>query len=243
MKPDHRLIHGCAQPARRHGGPRDQQHRHTQGPCRQQLGLRPDPARILGDNQFDPVTAHQRKVIVIGERAAVDLDDGLRQGLVSLRRIDKAQQKNMLGQSREIGQMLASDGQKNALCRPIQRLHDSGNIGHFTPVIGGAWLPCRALDRAIGDVQMRAGRDSVTADGGGKGMGGVDDLANIFACQIIAQPRDTADPPDPDRQGLRSRIGDTSGIGQHTGQTRRCKATGQCAGLGRAAQDQGFAHG
>ncbi len=224
--------------ARGQGGPVDHDHRQVKPARRLQFGIGPAAACVLGHDQFDPVRFHQGAVGSLGKGAAIDDDMGLRQRQGRLRRIDKAQQIVVLRGGREIGQMLAANGEHDAARGLVERGHSGGDIGDMLPTVAGFWGP-----RCTGQGQKRyglslAGSDSVMAHSGGEWVRGVDNMGDGFAPQVIAQPVHAAEPAHALGQGLAQGAFDPAckrerALGAALGQ-----GAAKLARLGRAAKDE-----
>lgn len=242
MKPAHHRIKIAKDPAGGHGGACDHHDLKPQLPRGVDLGLRPDPARILGEQDFGAVIAHQRQIIGQTERPARPFDPRLRQREIGVRRIDHPHQKIMLRQMGEIGQMQPPDGQKHPRRRTIERAHRGRHIFDLQPAIGRFGLPSGPLESAKRHALARGRLHGIGADARREGMGGIDDLPDPFRRQIIGQPLGPAEAADPHRHRLRPRLADATGIGQHRRQTLPRQFRDKRAGFGGAAKNEGGFH-
>ncbi len=243
MKPGHNLIQRPTQLARRDFRSRDQDDLQPQGPRSLQLCLGTTAPCVFGDQQIDAVFAHQRKVARKIERAACDHCMAVRQGQRRLRCVDQPRQKEMLIETGKLVQMLTPDRQKNASGRGAKRQSGFMQIKHLAPVIARLPNPRGTLKRAKVHAFGLGSGDRVPTYLRGERVRRVDDLPDILSPQICAQSINPAKAANTQRDWLRSRVCDPAGIGQNSGQARTCHGLGKRTRLGRAAQNEGFAHG
>ena len=224
--------------ARGQGGPVDHDHRQAKPARRLQFGIGAGAAGVLGHDQFYPVGLHQGAVSGFGEGAAIDDDMGLRQGQGRLRRIDKAQQIVVMRHGREIGQMLATNGQHDAARGLVERGHGGGNVGDMLPGVAGFWGPGRAGEGEERDGLGCAGGDGVMAHLGGERVGRVDHMGDGFAPQVIAQALHAAETADALGQGLAQRALDPACKRERSLYPALGQGGAKLARFGRAAEDE-----
>lgn len=242
-EPFHHICDSFNNVSVRHKRPVNQNNRQTQRARSVQFGPRAASASIFRNDKADTVGSQQGKVAVIGEGAARDNDGHIwqRQGLD--RRIDKAQKVVMPGGYGEIFKLLPTDGKKDA-----GRLHrqdgDGGShVGDQHPLIGGTGLPGRTLQRQKGNAGDFGSLHRVTAHLGGKGVGRVDDMGDVFGAQIGHKPCHTAKATDPAGQRLRhGRIG-PPGVRENARNALICHGFGKIRGFAGASQKKGAGHG
>lgn len=239
MKPVHDLGNG---PAHRPLGqlrPVDHEDRDTERPGRDDLRLGPGSARVLGDQQFRPVRAHQVQIILQPKRATCDDDLGVRQRKVPSRRIDQPGQEAVLREMREVGEMLTADRQEHPLAGTVQRRRGTRDVGNMGPVVLRCCRPRRPLESTKRHLGQGAGLQGIAADPGRKGMGRVDDLPDAVALQESRKPLGSSEPADMHGNRLSAGVGHASRIGQKRRPPRLGDGLCQPARFGGAAQDEG----
>ena len=242
MKPAHHRFQIAKDPAGGHGGACDHHDLQPQLPRGVDLGLRPAPARILGEQDFGAVIAHQRQIIGQAELSARHFDPRLRQREIGLWRIDHPQQKIMLRKMGKSTQMQPPDGQKYPRRRTIQRSHRRCDIRDLLPAICRPRHPSRTFEGAKRHALARGSLHGIGADPRREGMGGIDDLADFLRRKVIGQPLGPAKAADPHRHRLGARLGDTTGIGQDRRQAAPRHFGDKRAGFGGTAKNKGAFH-
>ncbi|KAJ03770.1 hypothetical protein PM02_07065 [Sulfitobacter mediterraneus] len=212
--------------------------RQAQLPCGGQFGLRPAPARVLGNDMGDLVILEQRKVLRHVKRATGDDDSGIGQGQIMVRRIHKPQQVMMLRLGRKKTDMLFSNRQKHP-----RRCVGQGSNSIFQrrdkgPVVPGLRLPCRSFQPDQWRAGFSAGRICIAAHPRRKRMCGVNDMCDSLTAQIGCQSCHTAKAADPCRQGLRHRGIGAPGIGKHAVYSGLGQGLGHLAGFTGATQQK-----
>ena len=245
MKPVHHRRYGPGNRALWQFWPVDQDHRQLQGAGRRQFGIRPRTTGVFGHDGVDCMGLQQRQIARFGEGATGDQDRGSEQGQRqrAARRIDKAQQVVVLGLPGESRQMQTANRQKHPARRASQRLHRACDIRHLGPSVLGSGLPFGALQRdqrhpRCGSCVYGMGRHL-----GGKGVGGIDQMADPIVGQIADQPLGATKTAHSGWHRLGARTGDATGVGQGGRQTGGGDGMGKGACLGGAAQDQDIRHG
>lgn len=217
-------------------------HRHAKHARGSQLGHRPAAARVLGHKMGNPMGAHQLGIARFGEGPPRhhQLHIGQGQGLRGW--IDKAQHVGMLRLGSEVRQRLAADRQKDPR-RSLWQGRDRGlGIGNAVPVVLRPGCPSRALQRNQRYGAGFAGKQGITADLHGKGMGCIHHMADPFGAQKLRQTLGAAKATQPLWQGLRARGLGPPGIGKYRFDPGLGQQAGQRAGLGGAAQKKDARH-
>ena len=225
----------------RQGRTVDHQHRNAQRARSVQLGACTGAARVLGYHQLNAVPLHQLQVILDGERPARDDDVAIRQRQ-GARLIDQSQQIAVLRLDRKLLKMHPADSQKDLLRRAGQRRNRALDICDVVPLIADLRLPHGAGQGRQRHAGFMTGCDGVAAHLRGKWMGCIDHMRNRAALQVAGQTVNAAKPADPHRQGLRSWIFDTTGIGIGRRDALLGQSFGQRIGLGRATKNQEVGH-
>lgn len=196
----------------RHRRPVDHDHRQAKIASSIEFGARTIATGVLGDDQLNIVVCQQLAVGYEGERPTGDdgcgMGQGQRAGLV-----DQAQQVVMLRGCGESIEVLATDGEENS-CR-CGRQGDDGSVdvGDMVPFVACDGFPRGTVQRDQGGFGGFAGSDGVMAHRGGKGVGGVDDMADVFGVKVGNQPVDAAKAANALGQGLRGGGVGAAGVG------------------------------
>lgn len=242
MKPGYHALQIATDLPRGHRGPGDHHHLQPQLAGGVDLGLRTRAACVFGDQNLGAVTAHQGQIIGQRKRATRHFDPRTGQREIGLRHIHDPQQEIMLRKRRESRQMQTSDGQKHPCGGALQRLNGALDIRDILPPIARLGLPGRAFKGAKRHGAQGCGLNRIGADLGGKGVGGVDDLPDVFSPQIVGQPRHPAKTAHPHRDRLGAGLIHAARIRQHRGQPLTGQFGDQGAGLGGAAKNKGAFH-
>lgn len=242
-KPRHHLIDSTCDRARRHGRSIDQDYRHTQRPRGIQLRTRAQATGVLRHDMGDAVRLHQGEIALKGKRSLCDDYCRLGQGQDDVGRIDQTQQVVMLWAHREGVDRLSTDGQKD-LCWLIgQRSDRARDVGNCTPVVALRRRPGRTFERQQRNAESRTGLYRIPAHPGGKRMGGINDMSDCRLAKIGDQPLHSAEPTDPDQQGLAGGRCGASGIGKDGVDACFGQCARHLAGFGGAAQQKDTRHG
>ena len=225
------------------GWPVDHEDGQAERSRRVDLRARALPSGIFGDDEVDAVRAHQGKVAVQREGAAIDQQMMVRQRGRHIRRINEAQQIMMLWLCGEGFDMHAAERQHDAARRAVERADGASDVGDMGPVVALPRLPFRAGEHQMRNARITRGSGGIGADRGGEGVGRVDEVGELFRLQISRQPLSTAKAADTYRHWLGARISGASGIAQHGAFAAFGKGFRQRARFGRAAKDQDMAHG
>lgn len=223
--------------------PVDHQDRQAEPPGGDQLRLRAGAAGIFAEDQVDAMVLHQPQVAIGIEGAAIDQQMMVWQRGRHRRRIDEAQQIEMLRLGGESVRVQSAERQHDAPGGAIQRGNRAGDVGHMGPVIARFRVPGRAGQGDEGDAGLACRHDGIAAHHGGEGMSGVDQMGDAFAAQIGGQTFRSAKAADAHWHRLWAGIVDPAGIAER----RLLAAFGQQAGerarFGRSAQNQDVAYG
>ncbi|MDB5664299.1 MAG: hypothetical protein JWS11_842 [Cypionkella sp.] len=240
-QPAHHLGHRGHYFPRGEGRAVDQNHRKTQCAGRDQLGLGPRTACVLGDDVADIMMEHQRLIAISVKRTPRQNNRAVGQRR-RFGRIDQAQQivVRLGGKACEI---LLADGQKNPCGTVGQGSNGSVHAGNMAPVIVVASYPRRALKREQWHASETAGLYRIAAHLGGKRVGGIDDRADVLSAQIRHQAANATEASNPRGQGLRHRAIGAASVREHRVLVLGSQSPRQNAGLGSAAQDKNARHG
>lgn len=241
--PVHHLGEGGKTWAVGQGGPIDHDDRQAKVAGGGQFGLGTAAAGVLGDHDLDAVVAHQGQVLRDHKGATRDHNVNMGQGQRIGRRVHQTEQIVVLGHRGKTVQVLTANGQKYPCGGEGQGESGVVQSRHLGPLVAGARLPGWPLESSQRQAELGAGRGGISAHFGGKGVGGVDHMADGFVAQIGGQARHTTKTANPLGQGLCHRIGSAAGIGKHGVDARIGQGLGKLAGLGRAAEQKDAAHG
>lgn len=193
---------------------------------------------ILGHDDLDFVQLHQQQISGFGERPAIHDNVGVRQGQLSLGRVDQTQQIVVLGVGREVGQMHPTHGQHDVLCWPVQCIDGTCDVGHMGPVIASYSAPFFTGECGEWNACDAATFDCIDAHLAGEGVRGVDHLGDVVIFDINGQPVCTAKSPDPLGQGLADGPVYASREGHSSLDAAICTGARESGGLRGAAQNQ-----
>lgn len=241
-EPAHHLI--CAGKALTAGqrGAVDQDDREAERACGVNLGARACAAAVFGDDERYALIAQKREIAFIGERAAGDDGLGAWKGQRRIGRIDEANEVVVLGPRGKAGDMLFSDGEKDACGRSGQRGNSGVDIGHALPPVALGGLPRRALKRGQSDARFGAGFGGVVAHLGGKRMGGVNHMGDVFVLQVGREAFRPAKPAKTRGQRLRLGRACAARVGKDGIGTALEQCAGKGAGFGCAAKKENARH-
>lgn len=221
-------------------GPVYHHNRHAQFARSKQLGLCARSTRVFRNDAGDLVSAHQLQITLNGERPTVCHHDIFRKRQGSRRRINKAQQVEMLGVRCELLKVHAPDSQHNPFTRSIQRSDGRRNIRHIDPVVTFSGLPRRAGQSDHRDIGDSACLHGIQAHLAGKGMGRIDQMRDLVLKDIAGKPLRAAKATDALRKRVPDRARHAASQRNGASKPRLVKRLAQQVGLGCAAKDQGF---
>lgn len=193
----------------------DHNDRQAKGTGGVQLGLRPLPACVFGDNMGDGMLAHQGLVACGLKRSPRDNNGGVRQRQIRFGFVHKAQEVVMLRRGSEEVEVLFADGQKHPRRGARQGICSLGQCLHMAPVIARPVLPRRTLQRAQRHIHCGTGGHGIAAHLRGKGVGGVNHMGHSFTADVIHKARDTAKTTLPLGQRLLHRARGAAGVREH----------------------------
>ena len=225
------------------GWPVDDEDGQAERSRRVDLGAGALPSGIFGDDQINGVIAHQGKVSVQRERAAIHQQMVAGQCGWHVWRIDEAQQIMMLRLRGEGFDMHAPECEHDAAGRAVERSHRAGDVRHTGPAITLPRHPFRTGEHQVRDVRGARSGSGIGADRRSKGMGRVNEVSKSSRLQERGQPFSAAKAADTHRHRLGTGIAGPSGIAQHRPLAAFGQSFRQLARLGGAAQDQDVAHG
>ena len=222
--------------------PINQDHWNLQGSGRRQLGFGPGTPCVFGDDRGDAVIFQKSQVVSLGKRSTGDDGMGVGQGQRCSRHVDQTKQIEVPGLGGELRQILFADGQKHPLWRIGQGCHGCINIGGELPVVAGLRRPWRAFQRTKRRSAGQTCGNGIAAHPGGKGMGCIDNMGDLFGLDIGDQPFNASKPADPLRQGLGKRAYGAPCVGKNRPYPGRSKGAGQLRGFGGSAQQKDAYH-
>lgn len=202
-------------------------------------------ARVFSDKACNLMRLHERSFRSIIKRSASRKDSraGGQRGWV--RGLNRAQQVSMLRGHAEGRDLLASGCQKNpqGMKPETRRVRQQAGCGSQIcdrmPRVSRHRFPCRALQTQQRQAKGRAGRRSVLAHGGGKGMCGVNHGLNGILRQPVLQAVRAAKTTKPDSHLWQMRV--TGHASQREGRRKgeiMLQQTAQARGFRCAAQNQ-----
>lgn len=224
----------------------DHDHLDSELPCRLYLPVGRVTAAVLGDDRLDSMPLQHLQLVLQAERAAaVDVAD-VRHGQRRLDGIDAADPVMMLPRRVRLMRLLPASRKEDT-----QRLGAKCSDGLRNAMYG---KPVIAFDRHPRRTAQCKGRHSalnsrlrgIGGNAGREGMGGIDHQIDLFIDDIADKPLCATETAAAHRNGLRRRIGGSSGKRQNNVEiSARGKRRRQRSGLGRAAEDQNadLAHG
>ena len=124
---------------RRVGGAVDEDDRQPEGAGGGELGVGGGAAAVLGDEDLDGVVAEESLFVGLGEGAAGGEDGGAGEG-VRVRGLDAAQEVAVLRGGAEGGDLLAADGEEDALRGRAEGAGGGGHVGDAGPAVAGLGL-------------------------------------------------------------------------------------------------------
>lgn len=238
IKPvEHALNRGHGVPVRQLGAV-DHHHRQAQCAGGVQLGLGPGATGVLADHPVDGVFGEKRCVPVNGERPTRNDHGVMRQGGGRFGRINEAQDIRVLGVGGESLHMQTTKGEHDPLCRAIQSGNSALYVGHMVPAVARLRRPGRAGQGQKRYAALRTGMKGIPAHLRGKGVCGVNDMADVMVRNVAGQPLDTAKAANPMRDRLRARGIDTARVGKRGLNLALCEGPRKGAGFGRAAKNK-----
>lgn len=242
-QPCHDLRHGCRAGAGRYGGAVDHYDRDLQAAGGVEFGARARAACVLGDDMGDAVIAQKGGVGGFGERAFGEDDRRVGQGKRGFGFVHQSQQIVVLRFGGKGVQGLLADGQKHAGGTGGKRDCRLIGVGNMGPAVGIGGGPRRAFKGDERGFRGRAGGDSIGADAGGKGVGGVDHMGDPFGFDITGKAFGAAEASGSGGQGLGYGGVGASGVGKDGIYACGGKFAGQKAGFGGAAEKKDARHG
>lgn len=242
-EPAHHLGYRGGHASVGQGGPVDHHDGQAKPARGDQLRLGPCPARVLGDDPADAMVGQKGQIADLIERAARDHRLCIRQGQRAVGRIDEAQKVVVLRLRGEGGKRLLADGKEDARRRVGQGRDGGVDAGHTAPVVPWPRPPRRAFEGDQRHAGFGGGVDGIPAHPRGEGMGGVNQMGDAFGAKVIRQPRDTAEPADPRRQGLRDGRAGAPGIGKDRVRARPGQRAGKGGGFAGASEKKDARHG
>ncbi len=226
-----------------HLWPVNHHHRQAKRPCRVELGSCAGTPGILGNNDVDPVIAHQGLIRGHLERPTRNHDAYVDKRQLALGRINQPHQVMMLRLVGEEIQVLLANGQEHTHGVVWQGSRRRGQIGNVPPVVIGSGLPRWSFKGRKRHTNLRAGAHGIRGHLRGKGMRGVDHRLDLLGAEIGRQPVNTAKPADPHGQGLRHGRCCTPGIGEDRVITTLGQGPRQARRFAGAAQNKDAWHG
>lgn len=240
IQPSHHFGHGPHHASLGQGGAVDHDHRQAQDTRRDQLGLGPHAARILGDDMADPMRAQKLLIVHGGKRPARQNHRAIWQRRL-FGRIDQPQQIVMRAGGKS-AKVLLANRQENPRRDLGQRGNRGIDINHMQPSVARLCAPFRALQANQPNPRNRAGRNGIAAHLTCKGMGCIDHCADLLGPQVIDQALYATKAANPRWQGLGDGGLGAPRIGKHRIGPNFGEGAGQRAGLAGAAKDKAARH-
>ncbi len=225
----------------RQGRPVYHQNRQAQRPCGIQLGPRAGAARILGYNQLRTVTFHQGPIIFNRERAPRNDHITIRERQ-SVRIVHQPQKIVMLRLGCEVMKMHAANCQEDAAGWTRQRFDCAFNIRYVLPVVPVLRDPGRPGQSSQGRCDPRTGFHRISAHLRRKGMGRINNMADVVLADVPNQPLCTAKPAYAHGHGLRARAIDATSVRIRGGNTLLSNRFCQSIRLCRTTKNQEVGH-
>jgi hypothetical protein len=220
-------------------GPADHHHRQTEIACGLDLRGREIAAGISGHHDFDAVVLQQRVVTGAVERSARHDHLGTGQWQRAARRIDQADQIDMLRMSGELVERLPPDPEKYPARRRAERFGRRREIVDLDPVIAGLALPRRTLQGQQRHGGNGARLDRVGAHLRGERVSGVDDAFDLLRNKVVFQAIDAAKAANTPGNRRRRRAFGAAGIRQYRINAGIIRYRfGEPVSVGGAAEDQ-----
>lgn len=192
----------------------DHQDRQAQSARRVDFCARTATARILRDNQINAMLFQQSAVAGLVEGPFCDDDVMVRQGRCSLRWIDKAQKVVMLRMFCEATDVLAPDGQEDALRFGVKRGDGAGHVRGGDPDIRVDLDPRRTRERNQRQPGFSAGQNGISTHDFRERMRCINDMGDCVLTQVGGQALGATETTDArrNRQRLRQSCAPSIGI-------------------------------
>lgn len=219
------------------------QHRQTELPRGEQLGLGALTAGVLAHHHVDGMALHQAAVPSDREGTTIDDQAMMGQSGRAFRGVHEAQQIMVLRLGGEGFHMHPSQRQHDLAGRAVQRGDRPVNVGNTGPAVAGDRLPGWTGQRDMGDASQPGSFHGMGAHRRGKGVCRVNQMGHACFTQIIGQPRNTAEATDTDRHRLGAGSLRTAGIAERRRNALCREQSGKSARLGRAAKQEDIRHG
>lgn len=243
-EPAHNVVRGRKFKAIRQGRAVNHDNRQAKRARSGDFGIRRGAACVFRHYDVDLVMVHQRLVFFCNEGPARNDHLRIRQRQCRLGRVHQPQQVKMLRVGRKFSQMHATNGKHHPARGAVQRSHSPGNVRHVLPVVAGLRRPCRAGEGAERHLGLRAGSNGVAAHLRGKGVSGIDHMADLCVMEVSGQALGPAKPANPLRQRLPDRALHAAGKGYDPADASPGQSVCQGCGFGRAPQnEQVWRHG
>lgn len=208
-----------------------------------QLGFGAASTGVLADDEIDCMRSHQRQVRFGREGTAIHDQCMVGQDGCLVWHVDETQQVVVLWLGRKGVHMHASKREHDAAGRPRNGGHCGGNVGNMGPAVTLNGCPCRAGQRDVRHARLSRSFHRMGAHGGGKRMGGVDQMGHTMLAQIADKTSHAAKAADPRWHRLRSGTVRAACVAQGRGDAALGQRARECARLGRTAKQQDIGHG
>lgn len=225
------------------GGPVDHDHRQAKGARGDELGLRAAAPGILADHEVNAMFAHQRRVAIGGERAAIDDERMPGQARGHFGRVDETQEVMMLRLRGERFHMHPAEREHHLMARTAEGSDRPGHAFDMSPAIAGHRPPCRAGQGDEGNARKARRFDGMGAHRRGERVRRVDEVGNAVFPQILGKSGDSTKAADPDRDGLHAGRSRAAGVTERRRDAFIRQQHGQRAGFGGPTQQEDFRHG
>ncbi len=184
------------------------------------------------------VVAEEAFFVRLGEGAAGGEEAGAGEG-VRVRGLDAADEVAVVRGGAEGRDLLAADGEEDALGGGAEGLCGARHVGDAGPAVAGLGFPWRTGKDEERGAGLAGGLGGVGGDAAGEGVGGVDEDVDAFGREPAREAFGAAEAAGADIARLRDGIAGAAGEREgHAGVGARGEAGGELARLGGAAQDQ-----
>lgn len=237
-QPRHHLSRAAGDGLAGQGGPICHQDGDAKSAGCVELGLGPRTPGVFSDDMGDLVVTQKRCVIGDLKRPTGQNDCGVGQGQRAFWGVNETQQVVVLGLAGKKIKLLLANGKKDARRGFRHSVRNVLQPGEVDPVVRRASNPRRTLKPDQRCAGLAGSRKGIAAHARRKRMGGVDDMADIFARKIGQQALHTAKATDACWQWLGDRRGGAAGVGINRLNPGLDEGFGHHGGFSGAAQKE-----
>ncbi len=208
----------------------------------QQLGSSPLTPRILAHQSLNAMRLQQGQFI--GQNKRTPRQHRMLVGHIQGRRqrFDQAQQVMMLGLRHKMRQLQPTQCQKHTLGRASQSSHRTGHVSDGVPIIAHLRLPGRTRVGQQRHSQLRASGHCMLTDLRCKGMGGINNMADLSLLQVSHQASTATKSADSGGYGLRRQCLHPTGIAKDHRITQLGQPVRQLRRFSATTKNQDFCH-